>query len=128
MTSCLMVGAALLALTAPDFTLEWQHSVEKLQWRESWAVASDGLYLTMAAVKGSGAGMEPGDGARLVEGWWVWHPDLAPVPSLTLAMSGATGVGWTLCAGAVCQELAETGGTLILRPCTKEEWTNRAGP
>lgn len=121
MTGCLMIGASLLALTTPEFTLEWQHSVEKVRWREGWSVGADGLRLTTAAVKGSGAGMEPGDGATLLDGWWVWHPDAAPLAGLTLATSGATGGGWRLCADGVCHDLPETGATVRLRPCTPKD-------
>lgn len=128
MSSCLMVGASLLALTSPDFTLQWQHSVEKIRWREGWHVAADGLQLTEAAVKGSGAGMEPGDGARLQDGWWVWQPQLPQMPSLTLATSGATDGGWLLCSGAICHDIRETGATIVLRPCTEKEWREGSGP
>lgn len=124
MTACLMVGATLLALASPNFTLDWQHSVEKTRWIEHWRVAAGGLQLTKAAVQGSGAGMEPGEGARLLAGWWVWTPALPPQSQLVLAISGETKGGWHLCSGAICHDIAETGGTVVLRPCTEEEWTN----
>ena len=118
MTTCLMAGAVALTLAAPDFTLTWRHSVEKVEWRESWRVEAGRLRLVEAAVKGSGAGMEPGDGARLDNGWWVWSPDLAPVPDLLLAASGATGQGWRLCSGAECHDLGAAAGEPIrLAPC-----------
>jgi hypothetical protein len=117
MSGCLMIGASLLTLALPEFTLEWQHSVEKTRWRESWMIEDAGLRLAEAAVKGSGAGMEPGEAARLQDGWWVWNPRLDPLPSLTLATSGATDGGWRLCSGGRCQEVPETGGTVLLRPC-----------
>ena len=124
MTACMMVGASLLALTSADFTLEWHHSVEKTRWRESWRVEPEGLVLTEAAVKGSGAGMEPGNGARLADGWWVWQPALAAQDNLVLATSGKTGGGWHLCNGSICHDIAETGEAVVLRPCTGAEWTN----
>ncbi|MDZ4309502.1 MAG: DUF1850 domain-containing protein [Cypionkella sp.] len=128
MSICLMVGASLLALSDRSFTLDWQHSVEKTRWRESWQVTADGLHLTEAAVKGSGAGMEPGEGAHLQGGWWVWAPDLDPLPNLSLATSGATGAGWHLCSGEICHDIPETGATVVLRPCTEEEWRKGSGP
>lgn len=122
-----MVGSTLLALATPDFALDWQHSVEKTRWRESWRVTTDGLRLTQAAVQGSGAGMEPGDRARLVDGWWVWQPALAAQDSLVLATSGKTGGGWHLCNGTICHDIAETGEAVVLRPCTGAEWINGSG-
>ena len=116
--ACLLVGATTLTLHSGGFDLSWRHSVEKTEWREHWIVAGPRLMLTRAAVKGSGAGMDPGPGARLEGDWWVWEPDLAPVTELTLAVSGATGGGWTLCDGPICQEIgAEPGTPLRLAPC-----------
>lgn len=116
--NCLLVGAVALHLAGGSFTLEWTHSVEKQRWRETWAVAEDGLHLVEAAVKGSGAGMDPGEGARLQNGWWVWRPLVAPVPELILASSGATGGGWTLCADGSCQDIGLSAAKGIrLAPC-----------
>ncbi|MFV0299313.1 MAG: DUF1850 domain-containing protein [Paracoccus sp. (in: a-proteobacteria)] len=122
MSACLMAGTLALTLAGDSFVLEWTHSVEKTAWRENWAIREGGLLLTGAAVKGSGAGMEPGPGAVLKDGWWVWRPDLPPQPRLTLAASGATGGGWRLCAaglpGGDCVELgAAAGQPVTLRPC-----------
>ncbi|MCR8725704.1 DUF1850 domain-containing protein [Frigidibacter sp. ROC022] len=118
MSSCLLIGATALALAQGSFSLSWEHSVEKIEWRETWEVLPEGLHLTQAAVKGSGAGMDPGEGAVLRDGWWVWTPDLAPVPQLVLAASGATRGGWTLCADGACRVIgAEAGAPLVLAPC-----------
>lgn len=116
--ACLSVGALALHLATGAFTLEWTHSVERIPWREEWRVEAGGLRLARAAVRGSGAGMEPGEGARLQGGWWVWTPDAPAVAELWLAASGATGAGWTLCSGAVCHELgARPDDALRLAPC-----------
>lgn len=119
MTGCLLAGATMLALAGGGFTLEWTHSVERETWRESWEVTADHrLHLTQAAVKGSGAGMEPGPGGHFEDGWWVWAPDLPPVPSLVLAASGETPSAWTLC-GVDCVELGATSGQPVrIAPCT----------
>jgi hypothetical protein len=62
--------------------------------------------------------MEPGEGARLVQGWWVWTPEPVPVPDLLLAASGATGGGWRFCADRTCRTLgAEPGAPVRLAPC-----------
>ena len=119
MPVCLWAGAVATVLAAPDVTLSWTHSVEKTEWRETWEEAPGGLRLRQAAVKGSGAGMEPGEGARLEGGWWVWSPeDALVVPELWLAASGATGGAWALCSGGECRELgAVPGQALRLAPC-----------
>ncbi len=115
--ACLAAGALVLGLVQPVFTLGWTHSVERTAWVESWKVAPDHLVLLGSALKGSGAGMEPGPDARLEDGWWV-SPGGLEVPSLTLAASGATTGGWTLCADGTCREIgAETGAPLTLAPC-----------
>ncbi|WP_109467999.1 DUF1850 domain-containing protein [Albibacillus kandeliae] len=120
MTGCLMAGATMLALASgSSFTLEWTHSVERQSWRESWEVTADHrLHLTEAAVKGSGAGMEPGPGGHFEDGWWVWAPDLPSVPELVLAASGETPSAWRLCA-ADCTDIGATSGQPIrVAPCS----------
>ncbi len=114
--TCLLVGALTLA-ASHGFTLDWTHSVERQHWREEWSVTPAGLHLDRAAVKGSGAGMEPGDGAVLDHGWWVWSPGVT-VPRLVLAASGATGAGWRICADAGCRWLGtDAGAPVVLQPC-----------
>lgn len=128
MSGCLVVGAMILSLAGPNFTLNWQHSVEKIGWRESWRIEGAKLRLTEAGVKGSGAGMEPGPDAQLKGGWWVWMPDLGPLDSITLATSGATGGGWHLCDGDNCHDIPETGVPVLVRPCGGQEWQEGAQP
>lgn len=116
--TCLLVGATALALAGGDFRLAWTHSVERIEWREEWRIEGGALHLIRAAVRGSGAGMEPGAGAVLREGWWVWTPDLPPQPQITLAASGATGGGWQLCDARGCTEFgADAGQPVTLAPC-----------
>lgn len=111
-----MAGAVALAVSQ-GFTLGWTHSVERIEWVENWQVRDGRLHLTQAAIRGSGAGMEPGEGAVLKDGWWIWSPGIA-VPALSLAASGATGGGWRLCTDQGCRTLgAEAGQPLILAPC-----------
>ncbi|SIT12708.1 DUF1850 domain-containing protein [Paracoccus saliphilus] len=118
MNGCLLAGMMTIALNGADFRLEWTHSVEKVTWREYWRIKEGGLGLTKAAVKGSGAGMEPGEGAELQDDWWVWTPDLPVQPQLVLAASGATGGAWRICDGEACREIgAAPGAPIILRPC-----------
>nr|WP_252733618.1 DUF1850 domain-containing protein [Paracoccus marinaquae] len=108
----------MIALSGNGFRLEWTHSVERVAWREDWRIEGGLLHLRRAAVKGSGAGMEPGEGAVLKDGWWAWSPDLPPQPELLLAASGATGGGWRICDAGGCRELGRASGAPIrLRPC-----------
>ncbi|MDQ2779756.1 MAG: DUF1850 domain-containing protein [Pseudomonadota bacterium] len=107
MSLCLATAAVALQLAAPGFTLSWIHSVERTEWREHWRVEGRQLVLEQARVRGSGAGMDPGEGAVLQQGWWVWPGHRLTVPALNLANSGATVSGWTFCAtDSGCHDLA----------------------
>ncbi|MCS0496822.1 DUF1850 domain-containing protein [Ancylobacter sp. MQZ15Z-1] len=122
MGACLMVGAKAVMLAASTFTLSWTHSVERTGWSETYRVEKAGLQLVEARVMGSGAGMDPGEGARLEGEWWVWKPTLGPVPELVLAASGATVGGWHLCEGgwpgSACRTLgASAGAPIRVRTC-----------
>lgn len=119
---CILAGAKAMSFAVSLFSLSWTHSVEKTEWQEDWAVTPAGLQLTAARVKGSGAGMEPGDGAILKGGWWEWQPHNPPIGELRLAASGATGGGWKLCHDGGCVELgAEAGGDVVIAPCAEHE-------
>lgn len=120
---CIAAGGTVKALAVAAFTLAWTHSVEKVAWSEDWEVRPAGLALVTARVAGSGAGMEPGDGAVLENGFWTWHPDAPSIPRLTLARSGAV-ADWQLCIADVCRSLdaylpseAPSTGPLALYPC-----------
>jgi hypothetical protein len=115
---CVAAGAAGFRLAAVAFTLGWTHSVERIRWEEDWRATPAGLELVEARVRGSGAGMEPGEGAVLSGGWWRWRPAVRPVPELTLAASGATPGGWSLCAKDDCRVIgAEPGPPIRITPC-----------
>jgi hypothetical protein len=115
---CILAAGKTLVLAATTFSLTWTHSVERTDWREDWALTPAGLVLTEARVKGSGAGMEPGPGAREVDGWWVWRPKTPPVPELVLASSGATASAWRLCTDEGCLVLGEYAGEpVVVSPC-----------
>jgi hypothetical protein len=97
------------AIAGDRFVLSWMHSIEKTQWVEEWSLAPTGLRLLRAQVKGSGAGMEPPEGATLIDGWWSYAPALPPQPELTLAAS-VFSADHTLCIGGLCQPLAQWVG------------------
>ncbi len=119
---CLAAGAAKARLAVAAFTLVWTHSVEKIPWREDWRIEQGRLVLTEARVEGSGAGMEVPEGAVLEDGSWHYRPHLPPLPSLTLARSGAT-ADWRLCAAGSCRTLGQildlppTSPPVVVRPC-----------
>ena len=118
MSLCILAGGKVTALALSMFTLSWTHSVQKTEWRETWAVTPAGLELRQAEVKGSGAGMEPGPDAVLRDGWWVWHPALPPQERVSLAASGMTPGGWRLCHDGGCVELgAKAGDEVSLSWC-----------
>lgn len=106
MSLCLATTAVALNLAVQSFSLAWVHSVERTEWRENWRTQDQQLVLVNAKVRGSGAGMDPGEGATLRDGWWVWPGNGIPVPDLHLAVSGATVSGWQWCAkGFGCHDL-----------------------
>lgn len=124
MPICLSAAAKSIVVAAEVVTLVWTHSVEKTEWRETWAATPAGLVIVEARIRGSGAGMEPGEDARLVDGWWVWRPVLPPLPAITLARSGAV-ADWRLCshhgcfsAGALLPE-AGAEATMGLAVCAR---------
>ena len=118
MSLCVIAGVKTVAIAVTAFSLSWTHSVEKVEWREDWRVTPAGLELVQARVKGSGAGMEPPQGAVLEDGWWVYAPVVAPVPRLVLAASGATASGWSICSHEGCLTVGEASAEpVVLEPC-----------
>jgi hypothetical protein len=128
MSLCVLGGVEGMRLAVTAFTLAWTHSVERTAWEEDWRITTAGLELVAARVQGSGAGMEPPQGAWRVDGWWEYTPGLPPQRQLVLAASGATGDGWTLCAAGRCTELgAAAGAPLRLVPCGTPQDEMRPG-
>ncbi|MFK4821514.1 DUF1850 domain-containing protein [Ochrobactrum quorumnocens] len=81
-------------------------------------MTSQGLVLSKARIKGSGAGMDPPADAVLKDGWYTYHPQIPPRQEIILAASGKTGGGWTLCAEQKCIELGQEEATPIhIKPC-----------
>ncbi len=105
MAVCLAAGALVVALPASVFTLSWTHSVERTVWRETWRVAGDRLVLEQADVSGSGAGMEPPDGAEFSDGAWHYRPALPPLQKLRLAHSEFAG-DYSLCWADDCARVS----------------------
>jgi hypothetical protein len=119
---CLIVAGVVRAtLPGPDFTLAWEHSVEKTQWDESYRVEDGRLTLVEARVRGNGAGMEPPPGALLRDGTWSWQPRSTHA-ELRLTRSKFAR-DYVLCSADRCAGLGDwTGGTadgdvVSVRPC-----------
>ena len=106
---CLASAGIVKTLALASFTLAWTHSIEKIEWQETWRVTPHGLELVQARVKGSGAGMEPPPAARLVDGWFQWKPARPPMPEVVLGNSAAAGE-WRLCHDGNCRTLSDIFG------------------
>lgn len=104
---CVVAAGKTIALAAMSFTLSWTHSVEKIVWTEHWKLTPPGFVVASASVEGSGAGMDPPDGSRFVDGKWIYTPKLPPQERLVLAASGATVSGWKICSGGECRIVGE---------------------
>ena len=121
--ACLFVAGLLHArIPAREFTVAWTHSVEKTRWEEQYRIDGARFVLEQARVQGSGAGMEPGPGARLQDGWWVWRPKLPPLPQLRLTLSPYT-LDYDICWAGHCTPLHALVGVrsgvdvVDVRPC-----------
>ena len=128
MSLCILAAGKTTVLAVAAFTLSWTHSVEKTRWEEDWRVTPAGLEIVEARVKGSGAGMEPPEGAVLKDGWWTYAPKIGPRPAVMLAASGATGgrldaVRRSDLPGA----WAEAGEPVELSACIEPREPRRAG-
>ena len=84
---CLAVGALVATLATNNFTLAWTHSIEKVRWEEDWQATSEGLKITEARIRGTGAGMEIPPDAVLKNGVWHYVPSMSVVHNLRLAHS-----------------------------------------
>ncbi|MGQ0711845.1 MAG: DUF1850 domain-containing protein [Rhodoferax sp.] len=102
---CLSAGALVVAL-GPGATLRWTHSVQKTVWEEDYRVHPQGMELWAARVQGTGAGMEPPEGAVLRDGAWHYRPALAPLAQVQLRHSPHV-APYTLCTPARCASVAQ---------------------
>lgn len=103
--ACLVAGAQVVRLAAV-FTLAWTHSVQKSEWQEDWRATPGGLVLQEVRVQGSGAGIEPPEGAVRAGGFYVARPQLAPQLSVILRRSGAT-ADWRVCTQGRCRPMGD---------------------
>jgi hypothetical protein len=130
---CLALAAHLSSQTfvpATTFTLAWTHSIEKIRWEEDYAVVPDTEHPTQARlialkarIKGSGAGMEPPEEAKLVAGWYEYVPQARSAQTLYLTRSEFTG-DYEWCVHGQCRGMAELlpsdKGITLLTPCIQQ--------
>jgi hypothetical protein len=112
------------SLPTAEFTLAWEHSVEKTRWEEHYDSDGAKLRLSEARIQGFGAGMEPPATARLVDGWWTWRPALDPLAELRLTRSSYAR-DYRICWSGRCATLTELAGSagegevVTLSPCAR---------
>ncbi|HEX5803000.1 MAG TPA: DUF1850 domain-containing protein [Azospira sp.] len=126
---CLAAGL-LVAPLGEAVTLRWTHSIQKTVWEEDYRLADGRLLLVEARVQGTGAGMEPPDGAVLKDGAWHYRPPLPPLPGVQLRHSPHV-PPYVLCAGTDCRPAPHwlpglpDDAVLELAPCADDPATRR---
>lgn len=100
-----LAGAVWAMLPLSQFTLAWDHTIEKIRWEEDYRVTASGLVLGEARVKGSGAGMEIPDDAVWRKGVWSYRRTLPPLQPLRLARTPEAG-DYQLCFERACHPLS----------------------
>jgi hypothetical protein len=116
---CIAVGAQIVSLPVRSFTLKWQHTVEKVLWEEDYLVAGSWLLIERARVLGSGAGMEPPEGAVREGNAWSYRPRDRWRQSVQLARS-EYGDDYRLCIQGDCRPLSDmvaARGPMTLTAC-----------
>ncbi|MCZ4353393.1 DUF1850 domain-containing protein [Roseovarius aestuarii] len=97
-----------LEIELPDatFTLQWMHSIEKSGWEETWRVTNAGFMPINARIKTGGSGMEPPPSSVFVDGWYVYRPEIGPVPEIVIPDSSFT-APMQICVQDDCSPLSE---------------------
>ncbi|MGD9784766.1 MAG: DUF1850 domain-containing protein [Hyphomicrobiaceae bacterium] len=124
MPICLVAGTTTTVVALQAFTLAWTHSVERTGWEEDWRLGDGKLVLVEGRIKGSGAGMEPPENARLANGWWVYPGRGMSVERLRLANAGGAAGRWRVCAEGSCREIGtsrDAPDTLEIAPCAAQK-------
>ncbi|MEO7242703.1 MAG: DUF1850 domain-containing protein [Variovorax sp.] len=117
---CLSAGSLQVRIPVTRFTLRWQHSIEKIEWDEDYEVVGGWLHLSQARIRGSGAGMEPPAGARLIDG--VWHYRLADPWRREIVLARSEFVAdYELCIRGRCRLMLHwvpvAAGATMVAPC-----------
>jgi hypothetical protein len=117
---------------ANEFTLIWQHSVEKIRWEERYQRDGGNLVLVEARIQGSGAGMEAPADAVLKNGWWSWQPRRV-MTELTLTQSSFV-EDYSLCWRDRCRHLRELvgntdeGAAIVVETCAMTHGSSSRSP
>jgi hypothetical protein len=107
---CLVAASMAISLPLQSFTLAWTHSIEKVRWEEDYRIWNGRLTLVEARIRGSGAGMEPPDGAVLKDGVWHYQPALPPQDRVRLTRSSYV-ADYDLCWDNTCRPLKTMFGS-----------------
>ncbi|MGI2066264.1 DUF1850 domain-containing protein [Shewanella sp. MF08487] len=99
-----LAGTLWVQVPTDNFTLAWNHSIEKIRWEEDYNVTSQGLVLVEARVKGTGAGMEITDDAYFKDGSWHYQPKLPTLPILRLGRTPEAG-DFELCFNQISEKV-----------------------
>ncbi|GGY99310.1 DUF1850 domain-containing protein [Shewanella fodinae] len=116
-----LAGQLWASVPQPEFTLGWRHTVEKIRWEEDYNVTPQGLQLTQARVKGTGAGMEIPDGAVFRDDSWHYYEKRPPIPLLKLGRAPEGG-DYDICFNGQCQPMSHWIGKPNYQVETVELW------
>jgi len=129
---CLIVaGIVRSTLTTSEFTLAWDHSVQKTRWEEHYRIDDGALVLVEARVQGSGAGMDPPSGAHYDRGAWTWEPNTRHA-ELRLTRSAFAG-DYAICDDRRCASMSDLAGpagdgtVVTVRACPRGTTSGSAG-
>jgi len=118
-------GTPPIFMASEQFTLAWDHSIEKVRWEEDYTVtlSAEGapqLRANQARIKGSGAGMEPPEDAVYRDGWFYYTPATHSPAELRLTRSEFV-PDYQWCDEQGCRPLSalipRDGGVTVLWPC-----------
>ncbi|TWC55282.1 hypothetical protein FBY04_11042 [Pseudomonas sp. SJZ080] len=101
-----LAGVVWAQLPISQFTLAWDHTVEKIRWEEDYHVTKQGLVLVEARIRGNGAGMEVPEDARLDNGSWHYRRQLPPLQPLRLGRTPEAG-DYQLCVDGACHFMSQ---------------------
>jgi hypothetical protein len=120
-----LAGVIWAQLPASDFSLAWQHSVEKIHWEEDYRVQHRQLYLERARLQGSGAGMEIPAHAQFENGRWHYRPGIT-LNILRLGRTPEAG-DYQLCLADGCSPMAHWLGPPSAAQPAVELWVCELG-